>query len=77
MKQDLFHVGFLTSEYIISPTHLDGGLATYVQKAGRGLVQRGHRVSVFCLSDRNYDWMDEGVHVYEDLSLICIKYPEV
>jgi glycosyltransferase involved in cell wall biosynthesis len=62
------HVGFLTSEYVIPPSRLDGGLATYIQKVGRALVKRGQRVSVFCLSDRNFDWIDEGVHVYEVLA---------
>jgi glycosyltransferase involved in cell wall biosynthesis len=68
MGPNSLHIGFQTSEYIIPPHHLDGGLATYVQKVSRGLVERGHRVSVFCLSDRDYDWMDEGVHVYEILA---------
>jgi glycosyltransferase involved in cell wall biosynthesis len=65
MNHKTFHIGFLTSEYVIPPGKLDGGLATYIQKVGRGLVQRGHQVSVFCLSDRNYEWVDEGVRVYE------------
>jgi|GEM_PF-384342 len=68
MKPKSLHVGFQTSEYVIPPDKLDGGLATYIQKVSRGLVRRGHRVSVFCLSDRDYDWIDEGVHVYEVLT---------
>ena len=59
------HLGFPTSEYIIPPDRLDGGLATYIQKVGRALVNRGHHVSVFCLSERDSDWLDQGVHVYE------------
>ena len=68
MKQESLHIGFQTNEYIIPPDKLDGGLASYIQKASRGLVKRGHRISVFCLSDRNYDWIDEGVHVFEVLA---------
>jgi glycosyltransferase involved in cell wall biosynthesis len=68
MEQRSLHIGFLTDEYIIPPDHLDGGLATYLQKTGRGLVKRGQRVSVFCLSDRDYDWIDEGVHIHEVLA---------
>ena len=65
MRPTHLHLGFCTSEYIIPPDRLDGGLATYVQKTARGLVARGHDASVFCLSDRDARWMDEGVHVYE------------
>jgi glycosyltransferase involved in cell wall biosynthesis len=65
MQLNSLHVGFLTGEYIIPPHRLDGGLATYVQNAGRGLVERGHDVSVFCLSDRNARWVDQGVDIYE------------
>ena len=65
MRPVHLHVALPTSEYIIPPDRLDGGLATYVQKVGGALVKRGHRVSVYCLSDRDSDWMDEGVHVYE------------
>ncbi len=65
MAPKSLHVAFLTGEYVIPPDKLDGGLATYVRNAARGLVGRGHNVSVFCLSDRAADWMDHGVHVYE------------
>jgi glycosyltransferase involved in cell wall biosynthesis len=65
VERKMLHIGFLTSEYVIPPNKLDGGLATYIQKVGRDLVQRGHRVSVFCLSDRNSDWIDKEISVYE------------
>lgn len=68
MASKSLHVAFLTAEYVIPPDKLDGGLATYVRNAARGLVARGHNVSVFCLSDRAADWMDHGVHVYEILA---------
>jgi glycosyltransferase involved in cell wall biosynthesis len=65
MAKKTLHIGLITSEYIIPDHPLSGGLSTYIQKVGRGLVQRGHRVSIFCLSDRNQDWMDQGVSVHE------------
>ena len=68
MSPELLKIAFLTSEYVIPPDRLDGGLASYVQKAARGLVERGHLASVFCLSDRNADWSDHGVSVHEVLS---------
>jgi glycosyltransferase involved in cell wall biosynthesis len=58
-------IAFLTSEYVVPPDRLGGGLATYVQRAARGLVQRGNRVSVFCLSDRDAVWSDQGVDVHD------------
>jgi glycosyltransferase involved in cell wall biosynthesis len=73
-EDGMLHIGFLTSEYIIPPTHLDGGLATYIQKVSRGLVERGHQVSVFCLSDRNFDWIDEGVCIHEVLDVSLRKH---
>jgi glycosyltransferase involved in cell wall biosynthesis len=68
MQRDSLHIGLLTGEYIIPPDRLEGGLAAYVQKTARGLATRGHAVSVFCLSDRDADWMDQGVHVHEVLA---------
>jgi glycosyltransferase involved in cell wall biosynthesis len=65
MQPKRLYVGFLTGEYIIPPDKLEGGLATYVQKTARGLAAKGHDVSVFCLSDRNADWIDQGVQVHE------------
>lgn len=65
MNNKSLHVGYITSEYIIPPHKLDGGLATYVQKVSRSLVGRGMHASVFCLSDRDHSWVDEGVQVYE------------
>jgi glycosyltransferase involved in cell wall biosynthesis len=68
MQRDSLHIGLLTGEYIIPPDRLEGGLAAYVQKTARGLATRGHAVSVFCLSDRDADWLDQGVHVHEVLA---------
>ncbi|MBN2148897.1 MAG: glycosyltransferase family 4 protein [Anaerolineales bacterium] len=65
MPEKPLHIGFLTNEYIIPPNKLAGGLATYIQKVGRELVSRGHHVSVFYLSERNYEWEDQGVKIYE------------
>lgn len=59
------HIAFLTNEYIIPPDKLDGGLATYLQKVSYRLTEIGHKVSVFCLSNRNIYWIDKGVNIYE------------
>jgi len=65
MEQKSLHVGFLTSEYIIPTKNISGGLASYIKKVSQSLHDRGHRVSVFCLSDRDHHWSDEGVNIYE------------
>ncbi len=58
------HIGFLTPEYVSTGT-FDGGLANYVRKVSLALANRGHRVSVFVLSNRNAQNQDEQVRVYE------------
>ena len=65
MEQKSLHVGFLTNEYIIPTKNISGGLASYIKKVSRSLHDRGHQVSVFCLSDRDHHWSDEGVNIYE------------
>jgi glycosyltransferase involved in cell wall biosynthesis len=47
------------------PGQLDGGLANYIKKTGLGLAQKGHRVSVFVLSDRAKLWNDGPVEITE------------
>jgi glycosyltransferase involved in cell wall biosynthesis len=59
------HIAYLTTEYIIPPNKLEGGLATYLHKVSHELINRGHHVSIFCLSDRNYIWNDNGVDIIE------------
>jgi glycosyltransferase involved in cell wall biosynthesis len=66
------HIAYLTTEYIIPPDKLEGGLATYLQKVSYELINRGHQVTVFCLSDRNYVWDDKGVRVIE----VSTEYPK-
>jgi glycosyltransferase involved in cell wall biosynthesis len=58
------HIGFLTPEYATDRTPA-GGLATYLKKTSALLVERGHRVTIFWLSDRNAAWLDHGVHIIE------------
>lgn len=58
------HVGFLSPEYV-TPTAPSGGLANYLKKTGNFLIQRGHKVSIIVLSNRNYFWDDNGVKIYE------------
>ena len=65
MREKKLHIGFLTTEYIIPPNKLAGGLATYIQRVAYELIDQNHSVSVFCLSNRDNTWVDNGVDVYE------------
>jgi glycosyltransferase involved in cell wall biosynthesis len=58
------HIGFLTPEYV-SARSLDGGLANYLKKTAAALVNRGHQVTIFCLSDRDSVWSDNNVKIIE------------
>jgi glycosyltransferase involved in cell wall biosynthesis len=58
------HIGFLTPEYVTDRTPA-GGLATYLKKTAELLAERGHRVTIFWLSDRNAAWLDHRVHIIE------------
>jgi len=58
------HIGFLTTEYV-SAKSLDGGLANYLKKTAKALVNRGHRVTIICLSDCDSIWSDNNVDIIE------------
>jgi glycosyltransferase involved in cell wall biosynthesis len=58
------HIGFLSPEYIL-PGQFSGGLATYVHKVAHALVFRGHRVTVFVLSNQDRAWNDGQVKIIE------------
>jgi len=58
------HIGFLTPEYP-TPDKPEGGLANYLRKTGFALAKRGHRISVFVISDQDKIWLDGPVEVYE------------
>ena len=58
------HIGFLTPEYVSSRS-LDGGLANYLKKTATALVNRGHQVTIFLLSDRDLIWFDNNVRIIE------------
>lgn len=59
------HIGYITTEYISVDGRFSGGLANYISKVGKSLSRQGHRVTVFCLSSRNYHWKDERIDIYE------------
>lgn len=58
------HIVFFTYEY---PTQVNpaGGLANYLKKTGRELCNRGHRTTIFLLSENNKSWVDNGVYIEE------------
>jgi len=58
------HIGFLTTEYV-SAKSLDGGLANYLKKTAKALVNRGHQVTIFWISDRDSKWSDYNVTIIE------------
>jgi len=58
------HIAFLTPEYS-TPDRPEGGLANYIHNVGNALVERGHRVSVFVLSNRGNSWQDGKITVHE------------
>ena len=75
MMQKL-HIGFLTPEYIL-PGRLDGGLANYIHKVSHALTLRGHRATVFVLSDQDRAWNDGPVKIIEVRSVQSphLKFP--
>jgi len=64
VKGSTLHIGFIAHEY---PNEQDPGrgLASYVQRIGRLLVQRGHRVTVIVPTHRHMTWQDKGVTIHE------------
>ncbi len=57
------HIAFLTPEYS-SDQKPEGGLGNYLRKTAIQLIQRGHRVSVFCLSQSELQSFDGEVRIY-------------
>ena len=58
------HIVFVSREYL--PTLRGGGIASYIRETAKGLVERGHRVTVCCASDNTkeeLEYVDEGIHV--------------
>jgi glycosyltransferase involved in cell wall biosynthesis len=58
------HIAFLTPEYS-TPKRPEGGLANYILNVGSALVERGHRVSAFVLSNQGASWQDGRITVHE------------
>jgi glycogen synthase len=56
-------IAFLTPEYAASG-QADGGLANYLRKVARGLVERGHQPVVVTLASEARTWNDDGVEVH-------------
>jgi len=71
------HIGFLSPEYVL-PGQYDGGLANYIHKVAHALCSRGHRVTVFVLSNKDRCWTDGQVKIVEVKSVqtLPIKFPE-
>lgn len=59
------HIAFATPEYYIAGRSSGGGLGVYIRKAAAELVNRGHEVEVFVLSNRNVSWPDGQVSIRE------------
>lgn len=57
------HICFLSHEY---PLWVTGGIGSFIQTLGRGLVGQGHKVSVVGIGENPYpeDVNDEGVEIY-------------
>jgi glycosyltransferase involved in cell wall biosynthesis len=56
-------VAFLTPEYV-TESNFDGGLANYLHRLARGLIERGHDVEIFTISDQNGTVEHDGVMVH-------------
>ncbi|WP_150051633.1 glycosyltransferase family 4 protein [Methylomonas rhizoryzae] len=57
-------IAFITSEYPTEKTP-HGGLAAYLKKTSYFLASKGHEAYIILLSNRNYYWKDNEVHIYE------------
>lgn len=63
---------FLTPEYYLKASRSCGGLGVYIRKTAASLADRGHRVSVLWLSNRNFRWTDGYVIIEEIQSAACL-----
>ncbi|HET6974658.1 MAG TPA: glycosyltransferase family 4 protein, partial [Pyrinomonadaceae bacterium] len=64
LSRKSLRIAFATPEFI-TESYFDGGLANYLDRVSRSLVQLGHDVHVVTLSTRNEDAFDhEGVMVH-------------
>ena len=57
-------IAYLSPEYP-KTTEPDGGLANYLRKVGLDLSNRAHRISIFCLSNKNKHWFDGDIEIFE------------
>lgn len=57
------HVAFLTPEYP-TPFKPEGGLGNYIRKVSLELIDRGHKVSVFVLTNKRGEEIDQGIHLF-------------
>lgn len=62
-KSPPLRIAFLTPEFT-TEKKFDGGLANYLNRVGRALVVRGHRVEVFVISDREESFDHGGMLVH-------------
>ncbi len=64
MTKQKLRIAFATPEYV-TEKHFDGGLANYVNRVARSLVQLGHDVHVVTLSLEDENQFDyDGVMVH-------------
>lgn len=57
------HIAYLTPEYP-TPLKPEGGLGNYIRKVSLDLIERGHKVSVFVLTNKQGEEIDQGIHLY-------------
>ncbi len=67
---------FLTPEYYLKTSRSCGGLGVYIRKTAALLANRGHKVSVLWLSNRNFHWTDSYVEIHEIRSTVY-RFPQL
>ena len=55
---------FLTNEYKHPLLGSSGGTGNFIANFSKELLKKGHNVTVFGTSNKNYDFNDEGIHVH-------------
>lgn len=64
-RNSTMHIAFVTPELLKDEKLYPGGLSTYIFTVSKGLMEKGHRVTVFLSGERDRDLDFHGIRVIE------------
>ncbi len=64
-RNTAMHIAFVTPELLKEDKLYPGGLSTYIFTVSKGLMEKGHRVTVFLSGDKDRDLDFHGIRVIE------------